>query len=534
MRQVAGRVCLIWLAGARALACLGLLCVPALAGQLAGLDEIRESVVRIEVETDQGTKQGTGFIVNDQRTIVTNNHVIAGAKSIYVTFLAGGKPAAVPARLVTTDPVKDLAILETATDIFGEPVTLAAYDIKPPARVTAIGYPAAADAVAGGVLPSIMFEPSFTIGSISRVLTNAGALGGAKLIQHSAAINPGNSGGPLFDECGRVIGVNTLRTLPKESDYAQGIFFAVDISEVEAMLQDYLLPWTGVDKPCDPNAAAAANPSGVIATTKDAEAVVFDRFAACIKARPCDQALCQVRYANRVAPDLADARKPDIDLRLAAAGPNCEEQKEANAFEDYQRCAVNQPCELEKMCTSKMEEALSVDSLKRRRTLITRATTRAQEDCKQASAPGVWRGGETDKGIWTATVLNESGAQLVVRCDVSGPNPGSGVILLGAVAGKRDRWTGTRSVTTTIDSFSEPLSLELRTSGTDLTAGVSHVENADTRGWLKEMVGKLSVGSAVTFEDPKVELDQTFSLGGAQQMLDPCLKAKYAEPQPPQ
>ena len=57
-------------------------------------------------------------------------------------------------------------------------------------------------------------------------------LGGAKLIQHTAPINPGNSGGPLFDECGRVIGINTLRTLPKESDYAQGIFFAVDIREL--------------------------------------------------------------------------------------------------------------------------------------------------------------------------------------------------------------------------------------------------------------------------------------------------------------
>ena len=202
-------------------------------------DEIRESVVRIEVETEQGIEHGTGFIVNDQRTIVTNNHVIAGAKSIYVTFLAAGKPTAVPAQLVTTDPVKDLAILE---DVYrhlrrarhARGLRRQSRRRRSPPSATR-RRPTRSRA---GCFPASCFEPSYSIGSIARVLTNAGALGGAKLIQHTAAINPGNSGGPLFDECGRVIGVNTLRTLPKESDYAQGIFFAVDASEVEAMLRD--------------------------------------------------------------------------------------------------------------------------------------------------------------------------------------------------------------------------------------------------------------------------------------------------------
>ena len=505
------------------------------AGKLPDQDEIRESVVRIEVNTDQGIKQGTGFIVNDQRTIVTNNHVIAGAKSIYVTFLAAGKPTAVPAQLVTTDPVKDLAILETSTDIFGEPVTLAAYETRPPAKVTAIGYPAAADAVAGGVLPGIMLEPSYSIGSIARVLTNAGALGGAKLIQHTAAINPGNSGGPLFDECGRVIGVNTLRTLPKESDYAQGIFYAIDASEVEAMLRDNVVTSTSVNEPCDPN--ATTTPAASLATTtKEAEAIAFDRFAACIKTRPCDREICRARYRNRVTGELENARQSDIDVRLAAAGPQCEQQKESTAFQEFQRCAVSQPCEFKKACSPKMEGALSSDSLKLRRTLISRAADKAQADCKQASAPGVWRGAETEKGIWTALVANESGAQLLISCDVAGPNPGSGVVVLAAVRGKRDRWTGTRRVSMTVNSYSEPLGLELRTNGDSLSAGLKHVESADTRGWLKEIVAKLTVGGAVTFEDPKVELDQTFSLAGAQEVLAPCFRAKFVEqkqqPQP--
>ena len=76
-----------------------------------------------------------------------------------------------------------------------------------------------------------------------------------------------------------------------------------------------------------------------------------------------------------------------------------------------------------------------------------------------------------------------------------------------------------------------PLRLDLKTSGSDLTAGTKHLETVDTRGWLREMVGKFSVGGVVTFEDPKVELDETFSLSGAQQVLAPCLKAKFVEQQ---
>jgi len=86
---------------------------------------MRESVVRIVVETDKGTTTGTGFIINNHRAIATNNHVIDGAKTIQVAFLAAGKPTLVPARLIAADPAKDMAIIETDADIFGEPVVLA-------------------------------------------------------------------------------------------------------------------------------------------------------------------------------------------------------------------------------------------------------------------------------------------------------------------------------------------------------------------------------------------------------------------------
>lgn len=499
------------------------------AGSFDG-DEVRESVVRLEVDTGQNVQQGTGFIINDRRTIVTNNHVIAGAKTIFVTFLAAGKPTAVPAQVVTTDPEKDMAIIQTAFDIFGEPVVLANYDTAPPAKVTAIGYPSAADAITGGaVLPSIIFEPSYSVGTVARVVSNARVLGGAKLIQQTAVINPGNSGGPLFDECGRVIGINTLRTLPKESDFAQGIFFAVDIRELETMLKENLIPFTSVDKPCTPGTETKNDIAP--ATAKEAEAVVFDRFAACIKARPCDRNLCKGRYARRVSAELANARQADIDVRMTASEPRCTEQKEADAFQEFRNCAVNNPCDFDKTCGPKVEDALAPESMRLRRTLYDRARTKAQEDCRAASAPGIWRSGEKEKGVWMAMVSNVNGAALVVACDVAGPNPGSGVVLLGDVKGKRERWTGSRGVAMTVDSYSEPLSLDLKVDGEDLQAGTKHVETADTRGWLKEILGKFSVGSAVTFEDQKVGLDETFSLSGADQALAPCMKAKFVEQQ---
>ena len=125
-------------------------------------------------------------------------------------------------------------------------------------------------------------------------------------------------------------------------------------------------------------------------------------------------------------------------------------------------------------------------------------------------------------------MTNESGAALVVTCVVSGNNSGNGIFELDDVKGKRDRWTGTHSVQMTIDSNTEPLSLELETSGDDLLAGIKHEESDDTRGWLKELLGKLTVGG---FQELPIALEETFSLNGSSDALAPCLKAKYAKAQ---
>ena len=436
----------------------------------------------------------------------------------------------VPAHLIAADPAKDIAIIETDTDIFGEPVVLANYPANPPERVTAVGYPGAADDIAGNPAPRVLLEPSYSVGTVARVLSSVKDMGDDRVIQHTATINPGNSGGPLFDECGRVIGINTLRVVPNENnEFAQGIFYSVDIRDLLPMLEENLVQARITDKPCTPGMDTRNDVAP--ATTKDAEAAVFDRFTACVNARPCDSNICKTRYLKRVAPELATSRQTDVDLRTAASRSLCTQQKEADAYTDFINCANNQTCDFDNSCAPQLQKSLRPETLKKRQTLIDRVRANAQEECRQASAPGVWHSGQTAEGVWTAKVTNESGAALVVTCVVSGDNSGNGIFELDDVKGKRDRWTGTHSVQMTIDSNTEPLSFELQTSGNDLLAGIKHEESDDTRGWLKELLGKLTVGGFVSFQETPIVLDETFSLNGSSDALAPCLKAKYAKAQ---
>jgi hypothetical protein len=169
--------------------------------------------------------------------------------------------------------------------------------------------------------------------------------------------------------------------------------------------------------------------------------------------------------------------------------------------------------------------------MQKRQVLFDRARASAKDVCQQASAPGVWRGKQTEENVWTATVFNDSGAALTVSCVVSGDKSGDGALEIDDVKGKRDRWAGTRSVLMSIDEYSEPLRLDLQTNGDSLIAGVLHKETETDRGWLKDLLGKLTIGGAVTLEEPKVELDETFSLDGSKDALTPCLNAKIAAQQ---
>jgi S1-C subfamily serine protease len=177
---------------------------------------IRTEVPQVQDLLSPTTVQGagTGFIVNSDGTVVTNNHVVEGAQTIQVTFSDG---TAKPATVVARDTTADLAVLHV--DAHGLPaVTLgdsAALQVGDP--VVAIGN--ALD-LAGG--------PTVTEGIVSALDRTISTDSGGSLrhvIQTDAAINPGNSGGPLVNAKGEVVGIDTA-----VAGDAQNIGFAIAIT----------------------------------------------------------------------------------------------------------------------------------------------------------------------------------------------------------------------------------------------------------------------------------------------------------------
>jgi S1-C subfamily serine protease len=169
---------------------------------------------------------GTGFVVDANGIIVTNNHVIAGAQTIKVTFPDGSK--SLTARVLGKDPTADLAVLKVDETGLSS-VTLGDSDkLQVGDDVIAIGN---ALALPGG--------PTVTRGIISaknRTIQAGGDSGSAVerlegVLQTDAAINPGNSGGPLVNAAGEVIGINTA-----VAGEGQNIGFAIAITQARSTI----------------------------------------------------------------------------------------------------------------------------------------------------------------------------------------------------------------------------------------------------------------------------------------------------------
>jgi putative serine protease PepD len=173
---------------------------------------IRPSVVVIRTNN----ALGSGVIVADDGTIVTANHVIAGATQITVTFSDG---TTTRAAFVSANPKLDVAVLKPVS--LPEVVVPAALgggtDVGAP--VVAVGNPLGlADSVSAGV-----------VSGLNRTAhTAAGTHSG--LIQFDASVNPGSSGGALLDARGLVIGIVVSLANPAHEDAFAGIGFAVPIA----------------------------------------------------------------------------------------------------------------------------------------------------------------------------------------------------------------------------------------------------------------------------------------------------------------
>ena len=168
--------------------------------------------------------QGSGFVLDKQGHILTNNHVIDNAQSVEVTLSDKHK---YKAEIVGIDKNHDLALLLiNAPNLV--PATLAdSTGLMVGQRVYAIGNP-------------FGLSGTMTRGIISAI-RSIGTQSGSPIedaIQTDAAINPGNSGGPLLNSRGEVIGVTTL-IASNGSDQSAGIGFAIPVNTAKAVLDDF-------------------------------------------------------------------------------------------------------------------------------------------------------------------------------------------------------------------------------------------------------------------------------------------------------
>ena len=170
-------------------------------------------------------QSGTGFIVDKNGYIVTNNHVVDSVDRIKVKL--HGDSTEYKARLIGTDRETDLAVIKIDAKRPLQPVTIANSDgVQVGDWAVAIGSP-------------FGLEASVTAGIVSALQRDGiGAGQFQRFIQTDAAINPGNSGGPLLNIKGEVIGVNTM--IATQSGGSQGIGFALPVNTVVRVYNDII------------------------------------------------------------------------------------------------------------------------------------------------------------------------------------------------------------------------------------------------------------------------------------------------------
>ncbi len=209
-------------------------------------NRVTPAVVAIRVADGAGgAALGSGFVIDAEGHIVTNNHVVEGATEIEVDFSNGLK---VRGELLGRDPTSDLAVIKV--DVPADQLTVVSLgdsdQVQVGERVIAIGNP-------------FGLNGTMTIGIVSglgRVLESSvsapggGSFSAPDIIQTDAAINPGNSGGPLLDLKGEVVGVN--KAIESQTGVNSGVGFSIASNTIKriapALISDgkFVYPYLGI------------------------------------------------------------------------------------------------------------------------------------------------------------------------------------------------------------------------------------------------------------------------------------------------
>ncbi|MCX5376947.1 S1C family serine protease [Streptomyces sp. NBC_00091] len=240
-------------------------------GTVSGVSEqVSPSVVRIDTRTGSGQGTGSGIVLTADGEIATNNHVINGASAIEVTMSDGKK---YPAKIVGTDPAKDLALIKLQGASGLKPAKLGNSDgLKVGDQVVAIGSPdRLTGTVTSGIVSALNREVNVPKSESQQQQRRQQGGGGGwpfsydgqqfngdtgsnttsyKAIQTDASLNPGNSGGALVNMNGEIVGMPSAIYSPSNDSSSAGsvgLGFAIPVNTIKADLDSLRKGGTGAN-----------------------------------------------------------------------------------------------------------------------------------------------------------------------------------------------------------------------------------------------------------------------------------------------